>query len=200
MNISGLKPFRDYSEHDVINMFTTTGVLQKGTLVAVSAGVGNTNVFQNTGAGAATPYQTVSTSFGSAPNYAYSTSAAVAWTVKAATSSASVVTGVSSGGDTCIGMLLYEVANTNRFGENYRYRPKAERDEYQITIVGEAVPIVKRGTFHTNNISGTAAVGSGFYALAGQFRVQAYNKATSLGTFLTSADADGYALVALDCV
>lgn len=199
MNISGLKPFRDYSEHDVINMFAATGVLQKGTLVAVSSAVGNTNVFQNTGAPPATPYQTVSTTFGSAPSYAYTTRGSVAWTVKAATSP-TTVTGAGAVGDTCIGMLLYEVASTNRFGEDYRYRPNWDREEQQVVVVGDAVPIVKRGTFHTNNISGTAAAGSGFTANAGRFLVQAYNKGTSLGTFLTSADADGYALVALNCV
>lgn len=198
MNISGLKPYRDYSEHDVINMFATTGVLQKGTLVSVVAGVGNTNVFQNTGAGAATPYQTVSTAFGSAPSYAYSTRGSVAWTVGAATSQ-TAATGTMSNG-ACIGMLLYEVASTNRFGEDYRYRPTWDREEQQVCLVGDPVPIVKRGTFLTNNISGTAAAGSGFVALAGKFHVQNYNKGVSLGTFLTSADADGYALVLLDCV
>ena len=86
MNISGLKPHFTLDQHDVINMFATTGALQKGTLVSVVSAVGNTNVFQNTGAGAATPYQTVSTAFGLAPSYAYSTRGSVAWTVGASTS------------------------------------------------------------------------------------------------------------------
>lgn len=88
---------------------------------------------------------------------------------------------------------------SNRFGEDYRYRPTWDREEQQVVVVGDSVPIVKRGTFHTNNISGTAAAGSGFVASQGRFLVQQYNRATSLGTFLTSADADGYALVALNC-
>jgi len=197
MNISGLKPFRDYSEHDVINMYASTGALQKGTLVSVVSAVGNTNVFQNTGAGAATPYQTVSTAFGGAPNYAYVTRGSVAWTVGAATSATSA-TGTQTAA--CIGMLLYEVADTNRFGEQYRYRPGWDKDEQQVVLIGDSVPIVKRGTFLTNNISGTVVAGSGFTAFAGKFLVGTYNKGHSLGTFLTTTDADGYALVALHCV
>lgn len=197
MNISGLKPYRDYSEHDVINLFTTTGVLQKGTLVSVVSAVGNTNVYQNTGAGAATPYQTVSTAFGGAPSYAYVTRGNVAWTVGAATTQ-TAATGTMPD-KACIGMLLYEVASTNSFGEDYRYRPDWDKDEKGVCLVGEAVPIVKRGTFLTNNISGVAAAGSGFTALGGKFYANNFNKAVALGTFLSSADADGYAFVALDC-
>ena len=197
MNISGLKPYRDYSEHDVLNIFTTTGVLQKGTLVSVVSAVGNTNVFQNTGAPPATPYMTNNTAFGGAPSYAYVTYGKVAWTVGAATTSTNV-TGAQSGA--CIGMLLYEVASTNRFGEDYRYRPKFDRDEQQVCLVGESVPIVKRGTFLTNNFSGTPVAGSGFTASNGKFLVGAHHKGISLGAILTSADADGYALVALNCV
>ncbi len=149
MNISGLKPFRDYSEHDVINMFAATGVLQKGTLVSVVAGTGNTNVFQNTGAPPPTPYQTFSTAFGEAPSYAYGTRGNIAWTVGAATSSTATTGQLGA----CIGMLLYEVRSTNRFGEDYRYRPTDERKRDQIILPGsEAAPIVKRGTFLTNNI------------------------------------------------
>lgn len=188
MNISGLKPFRQYSEHDVINMFATTGVLDKGTLVAVNAAAGNTNLFQNTGA-TVTPYQTVTTAFGLPPAYAYHKRGEVAWTVKAAGPT-----------DVCIGMLLYDVKETNRHGENFRYQPTYERYEQQISLVGEATPIVRRGLFMTDNIMGTAALGSGFTASGGKLVPQTYSKSTSLGVFLSTEDADGHALIALNCV
>lgn len=197
INISGLKPYRDYSEHDVLNIFATTGILEKGTLVSIASAVGNTNVFQTTGTPPATPYQTVSTAFGNAPSYAYVTRGSVAWTVGKATSATSS-TGVQTAAT--IGMLLYDVATTNSFGEDYRYRPAYERHEKQIALVGESVPIVKRGTFMTNNFSGTPTAGSGFTASNGKFLVGPYNKGVSLGAILTSADADNYALVALDCL
>lgn len=199
MTLTGLKPFRDYSEHDVLNMFAATGVLERGTLVSIASAVGNTNVFQNTGAPPATPYQTVSTSFGSAPSYAYVTRGSVAWTVGKATS-ATAATGVQTAAT--VGMLLYDVASTNKFGEDFRYRPQYERYEQQVALVGESVPIAKRGTFHVGPpvLSGTPVAGSGFTASNGKFLVGAYNKGVSLGAFLTNADADGYALVALDCL
>lgn len=188
MNISGLKPFRAYSETDVINMFATTGVLSKGTLVAISAAAGNTNVLQNTGA-SVTPYQTTTTAFGLPPTYAYHKRGDVTWTVKAAGPT-----------DVCIGMLLYDVQSTNRFGEDYRYQSTYERYEQQISLVGEATPVVRRGLFMTDNIVGTASLNSGFIASGGQLVPQVYSKTTSLGVFLTSEDADGHALIALNCV
>lgn len=190
MNISGLKPFRDYSEHDVLNIFAASGTMQKGTLVAIGTAMGNTNVFQNTGTPPATPYQTVSTAFGNAPSYAYGVQGKVVATVKSAGPT-----------DACIGMTLYEVRDTNSFGELFRYRPTAERHEQQVALIGESVPVVKRGTFLTNNITGavTSVAGSGFTASGGKFVPQVYSRSTSLGTFLTNGDADGYCVVALNC-
>ena len=40
---STLLPFRDYSEHDVINLFAFNGELTKGHIVAISAGWKNTD-------------------------------------------------------------------------------------------------------------------------------------------------------------
>jgi hypothetical protein len=198
MNISGLKPARDYSEHDVLALFAGTGNMQKGTLVALSTAMGNTNTFQNTGAPPATPYQTVSTAFGSAPAYAYVVQGKIAPTVKSAGAS-----------DACIGMLLYEISDTNRFGEQYRFRPEEEKIEQQVVLIGEAAPIVKRGTFLTNNLRNvvggittgwSSVAGSGFTASGGYFVPQVYSRGTSLGIFLSNGDADGYVWVALDCV
>ncbi len=191
MNTSGLKPFRDYSEHDVINMFAATGVMDKGTLVAIAVATGNTNVYQGTGTPPPTPYQTFNTAFGLAPAYAYGVRGNVEWTIKTAGST-----------DTCVGMLLYDVRTTNRFGEDFRYRPSHERYEQQVSLIGESTPFVKRGTFHvgSGNIVGTVAIGSGFTAQSGKMLVGGYSKATSLGSFLTTRDASGGALVALNVI
>lgn len=189
MNITGLKPYRQYAEQDVINYFAATGEMNKGTLVAISAAIGNTNVFQNTGTPPATPYQTVSTAFGGAPAYAYTVMGKVAGTVKKAGPT-----------DACIGMTLNDVRETNRFGENYRYRPTWDAAENDIALIGQSVPIAKRGTFQVDNIVGTAAAGSGFTASGGAFIPQVYSRSTSIGVFLTNEDADGYATIALNCV
>ena len=190
MNLTGLKGWRDYSEHDVVNMFAPSGVMTKGTLVAIELGTGNTNV-GGTGIPTPTPYMTVNTPFGLAPSYAYGVRGVVNWKLKAANT-----------GNACVGMLLYDVGTTNRFGEDYRYRPTHERHEQQVTLLGQSAPFVKRGTFQvgSGNIEGTVTVGSGFHARNGNFYPEAYSRSTSLGTFLTSRDADGYAYVALDCI
>ncbi len=190
MNITGLKPFRDYDEHEVINMFTPTGVMGKGSLVAIDFATGNTNV-GGTGVPAPTPYQTVNTAFGLAPAYAYGVRGVVDWRLKLAHS-----------GNTCVGMLLYDVGSTNKFGEDFRYRPVHERHEQQVTLLGESAPFVRRGLFlvGSGRIEGTVAIGSGFHAKNGNLNVEGYNKATSLGSFLTTRDAEGYALVALNCI
>lgn len=192
MNITGLKPYYQCDEHDKFNCFAATGVMNKGTLVAIGTAMGNTNVFQNTGVPPATPYQTVSTAFGNAPAYAYSVMGKVAATVKSANSATT--------GEAVIGMTLNDVKETNNFGENYRYRPTWDAAENDIVLIGQSVPIARRGTFYVDNIQGTAAAGSGFTAQTGKFLPQVYSRSTSIGVFLTNEDADGYAMIALNCV
>jgi hypothetical protein len=189
MNITGLKPYYQCDEHDKFNCFAATGEMNKGTLVAIGTAIGNTNVLQNTGVPPATPYQTVSTAFGGAPAYAYTVMGKVAATVKSAGPT-----------DACIGMTLNDVKETNRFGENYRYRPTWDAAENDIVLIGQSVPVARRGTFYVDNIAGTAAAGSGFTASGGRFVPQVYSRSTSIGVFLTNEDADGYAMIALNCV
>lgn len=188
MNITGLKPGFVLSEFEKINYFAATGEMNKGTLVAIGTAIGNTNVLQNTGTPPATPYQTVNTTFGGAPAYAYTVMGKVAATVKSAGPT-----------DSCIGMTLNDVRETNRFGENYRYRPTWDAAENDIVLIGQSVPIARRGIFWVDNIVGTAAAGSGFTASGGRFVPQVYSRSTSIGTFLTNEDADGYAMIALNC-
>lgn len=192
MNLSdrpNLKPIRDYSEYDVLNMFAATGVLNKGTFVTlVNTNSGNTNVFTS-GNTPRTPYQTTTTAFGNAPGYAYSVRGDVEWQVKQATA-----------GDPVLGVLLYDVKETNAFGENFRYRPVHERHEQQVALIGESVPILKRGVISTNSYTGTPIAGSGGTVSGGKIVVGVYSKSTSVGMFLSSADADGYALFSLNCL
>ena len=192
MNIIGLKPYYQCDEHDKFNCFAATGTMNKGILVALSSAIGNTNLLQNTGAPPATPYQTVSEAFGGAPAYAYTVVGKVAATVKSATS--------ATAGEAVIGMTLNDTKETNRFGENYRFRPTWDAAENEIVLIGQSVPIARRGTFYVDNIQGTAAAGSGFTAGTGKFLPQVYSKSTSLGVFLTNEDADGFAMIALNCV
>ena len=83
-----IRPFRDYDEHDVINLFAYSGDLpvNKGTFVKLQAGWKNTDELQRLGAVGGTFTNTVSERYG------------VNAKVAAATSGATV-----------LGMLLYDV-------------------------------------------------------------------------------------------
>lgn len=184
-----LKPLRDVNDHEVLPFFATTGVLNKGTFVTLSASnSGNTNVYTS-GNTPATPYQTVTTAYGQAPSYAYSTRANVAWTVKQAGPT-----------DPVLGVLLYDNKQYNAFGEDFRYKTAAERHEQQVTLPGETTPVLKRGVISIAGTIGTPIAGSGATVSGGRLVVTAYSRTTSVGMFLSSADADGYALFSVNCV
>ena len=184
-----LKPLRDYDEHDVLNYFAPTGVLLKGTFVTlVNTNSGNTNVIQNTNS-PVTPYQTVTTTLSNVPSYAFSSRAQVTHYIKQATY-----------GDPVLGVMLYDHKQYNQFGEDYRFRPIHERHEHQVTIPGEPTPVLTRGAIKTNNINGTPLAGSGAIYSGNQLVPQVYNKSTSIGMFLSSKDADNYALFFVSCI
>ncbi len=184
-----IKPLRDWSAHDEIPFFATTGVLNKGTFVTLStSNSGNTNVYTS-GNSPATPYQTVSTAFGNAPSYAYSVRGNVTWTVKAASSTEPV-----------LGVLIYDNKQYNAFGEDFRYKSVAERKEQQVSLPGETTPILKRGLISYAGSIGTPVAGSGATVSGGRLVVATYSKSTSVGMYLSSNDADGYALFAVNCL
>lgn len=195
MNISGapnLKPFRDYDEHEVINLFAhVDSACNKGTFVTITAADGNTNVSLLANS-PATPHMDYQASLSNVPSRALVQREEVTWKVDSAQS-----------GDVALGMTLYDVAEDNAFGEKYLFRPYYERAEQQVVISGEAVPIVTRGIFKINGFSGTPGPNSG--GILGPSYIQGkvlVSNSTSLGQrcgkFLTSEDADGYAIFKLE--
>ncbi len=188
MNITGrpnLKPLRQYSPHDEINLYSaTTDTLNRGTFVTITTASGNTNVLQSAGQA----FLTSAGSVGEGPSRVTSTRQQVSWKVKAANS-----------GEVVLGIALFDVRETNKYGEKYLWRPRYERAEQDIVLSGEAVPIAVRGFFKTNAFTGTAAVNSGINIVSGGIGiVGVYSKSTSIAKFLSTADADGYALIYLN--
>lgn len=195
MNIStspNLKPFRDYDEHEVLNLFAhVDSSCPKGTFVTITAADGNTNVWQNANS-PATPHMDYQASLSNVPSRALVQREEVTWKVDTAES-----------GDYVLGMTLYDVAEENAYGEKYLFRPYHERAEQEVVLSGEAVPIVTRGVFKINGFSGTPGPNSGGIigtsVIAGKLLVSnATNAAQRCGKFLTSADADGYAVFKLE--
>lgn len=181
-----LKPFRDYDEHEVYNGFFSANVttLNKGTFVSIVAGAsGNTNVFQNTNR-PATPLLGIGPAYGGAPSRAVSYRSETKWKVQACPS-----------GTVPLGVALYDVRETNAYGESYLARPSQERYEQEVVVSGEALPILARGLVNLKGFSGTATPGSGInYCVNGSGVVGVYTKGTSYGRFLSAADYEGYAL------
>lgn len=181
-----LKPFRQYDEYEVINGFFSANVssLNKGTFVSIVPGAsGNTNVLQNANS-PATPLIGMGPVYGNGPARVTSYRSEVKWKVQAAAS------GVAP-----LGIALYDVRETNKYGELYITKPKHERIEQEVVVSGEAMPILTRGLVSLKGFIGTAAAGSGINnSINGSGVVGVYTRGTSFGKFLSAADADGYAL------
>ena len=185
-----LKPFRQYDEHEVINGFFSANVasLNKGTFVSIVAGAsGNTNVLQNANT-PATPLLGLGPVYGNGPSRVTSYRSEVKWKVQACPS-----------GTVPVGVALYDVRETNQYGELYITKPKYERIEQEVVVSGEALPILTKGFVSLKGFIGTATPGSGInYCQNGSGVVGVYSKGSSYGRFLSAADADGYALFKLE--
>lgn len=193
MNVTqkpNLKPLRDYDEHEVINFFAhQSGSVNKGTFVTLVAADGNTNVWQNANS-PATAFLS-GQSLAGTPSRATVLRQEVTWKVKTATS-----------GEDALGITLYDVRETNAYGEKYIFRPRYERQENDIVVSGEAVPVLCRGFVKINGFVGTPGPGSGatVSTTSGGY-VDVTNNVTgvkNVGKFLTEPDADGYALFKLE--
>jgi hypothetical protein len=189
MNITqspNIKPFRDYDEHEVYNGFFSANVasLNKGTFVSIVPGAsGNLNVIQGANR-PPTPLLGAGPAYGNGPARVTSYRSEVKWKVQATPS-----------GTVPLGVALYDVRETNAFGESFLSRPKYERIEQEVVVSGEALPILARGLIALKGFTGTAAPGSGINnCINGLGVVSTYTKGTSFGRFLSAADADGYAL------
>lgn len=162
-----LGPFRDYNEHDVINVFAVSGytattdtILNRGTLVKIAGNgfkldeasniefLGNPSAFS--------PTNVVSQRYGAIPKVVPTT------------------TGTS---DMAIGMTLFDVRETDENGELLKFRPR-KAAELEAVISGQAVPIVRRGLFAYSGIltgsaqlavtgAGQVAAGASLYPGAG---------------------------------
>ena len=122
-----LLPFRDYDEHEVINLFKYAGTIpaDQGTIVSISNGWDQTNA---------------DTQFLGAAGKAYSNTVSDRYGVSAA------VNASATGDANPLGMLLHSVKETDENGEKLLYNPR-KAAEMEVVLSGQAVPIVTRGIF-----------------------------------------------------
>ena len=141
-----LKPFRQYDEHDVINMFTydvdatvTSGVQAlAGTIVQTTSG----------GWKAGEDIHDLSATQPNAAvnNNSYGNTLSLRYNL---VSEVTAFQGLTDDGVDVVqplGMLLHDVRTLDENGEDLRYNPR-KADEMQVVVPGQAVPIVTRGIF-----------------------------------------------------
>jgi len=132
-------PFRQYSDHDVVNMYSIidSDVLDSTT----GSGAGDAGVFVKVSDGNfdndPVTYQTNS--------YLGDTSYPFLGTTEMYPEVNLKVTG-ALGEDHCLGMTLYQTAKNDENGEKLLYNPQ-KQEELQAMLPGQAVPIATKGIF-----------------------------------------------------
>lgn len=192
-----LRPFRDYDEKDVINIFSynetvsnieSTPVL-KGALVKISTGwsTSNNDLAMLEAVGANTVANTVS--------------------MRHEVQAKVVACGVA--GEPVLGMTLLDVREKDENGELLKFNPR-KAAEMQSVLVGQAVPIVRRGSFIVEtdtDIDGSAEGWTALYTdAAGEFTATAGAGniiGRTLGPSVSTTNAAGtsvwHTLILLDC-
>ena len=179
-----LRPFRDYDEHDVVNLFALSGSYpaNKGLMVTVMGnGWKNTDEpFDMVGAPGASYANTVSQRYG-LNSY-----------VRAAAS-----------GENVLGMTLYDVRETDENGEKLIYNPR-KAVEMGCVISGQAVPVLTRGVVlysGTQLASQTVGAGVPIYAHNdGELTIALTPLGTlqKVGNALGAKDTNNHVLIKLD--
>jgi hypothetical protein len=178
--MANIKQFRDYDDHDVINLFTVNDAsLNKGTFVQPSSSAG-INLSDATLVGSISPYSNSQSALFSVP-----------WKVTAATSGKQP--------HEVVGMLLKDHRSVDENGENLVFKPR-KAAEMDVTTSGQAAPIVTKGVFLYSGIVGTPGFGSGAAigdSSNGELKVVAYTTGC-VGKFLGAKDANGFALLKIN--
>jgi hypothetical protein len=186
-----LRPFRDYDEHDVLNLFAfgddavslgTTDVVYAGSVVKIKTGWKNDDETQdmigNVGAG-------------------YNNTVSQRWGVTAE------VEYCNGGAETPLGITLFDVREYDENEEALKFNPR-KQDELQAVLTGQAVPVATKGTFLFATgawVADGAAVtaGASIYASGdGQVTPTLASVNTKVGKALGGPDSDGAVLVKLE--
>jgi hypothetical protein len=135
-----LKSFRQYNEHDVVNLFGyhAGDALAAGTVVKISEGV----ALDNNG-----PTETM----GSIGN-AYSNTVSLRYGTRAK------VVPITTKTDVPLGVTLMAVAEVDENGELLKFNPR-KAAEMGVVLKGQAIPVLTRGVVHIT-LAGTGAAGS----------------------------------------
>lgn len=182
-----LKPFRDYDEHDVINLFTLKDQsdVNKGTFVKLTSGQG---------------WASTDEVFGDTQSAVGSTS----YAARAVSNRYIVQAGldIAGSGNAPIGMTLYDLKETDENGEKLVFNPR-KAAEMQTAISGQAVPVATRGVFlYSGATLAAEAVDAGsvlYGADNGEVSATSGGDKKKVGVALGAKDSNNYVLIRIDC-
>lgn len=181
-----LKPFRDYDEHDVINLFTLKDQsdVNKGTFVKLTSGQG---------------WVSTDEVFGDTQSAVGSTS----YAARAVSNRYIVQAGldIAGSGDAPIGMTLYDLKETDENGEKLVFNPR-KAAEMQAAISGQAVPVATRGVFLYSGATLAAEsidAASVVYGAADGELTTASTGKKKVGVALGAKDSSNFVLIRIDC-
>ena len=186
-----LRPFRDYSEHEVVNLFAfgddavalgTTDVVYAGSCVKVKTGWQNDQESLQLGDVGADFANTVSDRWGVTAEVEY-----------------------TDGGsdEAALGITLADVREYDENGEALKFNPR-KAAELQAVLTGQAVPIATRGLFLTATGawagSNSVAINMDVFATGSGQITTVGNKAANnrIGRTLGGPDSDGSVLIKFD--
>lgn len=201
-----LLPFRDYSEHDVVNIYRMDGA--KGDFIDLSDAAkrstdkGDAGVFVkvqngtlNSAVGDWDPVDVDSNLSNLLGKTDYPHVGRNNYPQASLT-----VTPVTASGDACIGLTLRQTVERDENGENLLYNPLKKEELYGV-LPGEAVPVLSRGMIAITDlaVAGTASVGDSLVTHQGG-RVSgvahgAHDAGDSVGTVLAKGHRDDVAVV-----
>ncbi len=172
-----LKPFRDYSEHEVINLF------------ALDAGSGNKGQFVSPVSFDPDNHSNYGALIPGIPSNAWTADYVVNARVKLS----------ASGATDSIGMLLFDVRTTLPYlNQPANLADPVRLAEQQVVPSGRAVPIMSRGIVEIAFSGGVPGPGSGAYIsniTPGGLRADLPGSAGQVGTWLSQSGVDGYAVL-----
>ena len=173
---STLLPFRDYDEHDVLNLFSFSGTLPltKGHLVHISgSGWQNTSEMEYLGDVGNNFANTVSERYGVPAHVALSTTS----------------------DHVPLGVTLYDVKETDENGEKLIFNPR-KAAEMEVALSGQAVPVLTRGiVLYSGGNLGSATAGADLYHDVNGELTTASALGTKVGKALGGPDTNGCVLV-----
>ncbi len=185
-----LMPFRDYDEHDVVNLFAfgdtavtldSTTTVHAGSVVKIKTGWTNSAEMQMLGGAGASYDNVVSQRYGVNAEVEYA----------------------NGGSETLLGITLYDVREYDENGELLKFKPQ-KAAELQAAISGQAVPVATKGTFlfatgaFTTLTNGTVSAGDTLYASGNGQITNTAAENSSIGKALGGFDDDGSVLVKVE--